>query len=105
MLASRNVPRVRPSTVRVNENFMLPPEAKSLRSGESKARRGSFQRASLPGDRSTLKFVRRPVLLVELERDHVDRVVPGDGLQAQRGAIFLAADGGQEGIEVWRRLA
>src|SRR3569833_1201043 len=44
-----------------------------------------LQRAAVPsGRRSMNQLVRGPVVLVELEGDHLGRVVPGNGLQAQR---------------------
>ena len=38
-----------------------------------------------------IELIGRPVVLVELQGDHVGLAVPADGLQAQRGAIGLAA--------------
>src|SRR5579871_1745219 len=66
---------------------------------------GGIERDPLPATVGlTIELVRRPVMLVELQRDDVGLPVPGDRLQTQRGAILFAAYHRDEGIEIRRRL-
>src|SRR5205823_12744019 len=53
----------------------------------------SLECAPHPATGAVRELVRRPVVLVELERDHFRGVIPGDGLQAHRGAIGPSGDG------------
>src|SRR6185437_16232418 len=63
----------------------------------------SAERGAHPALRRMPQLVAWPVVLVELEGDHLGRIVPSDRLQAHRGAVGAARDGGEERVEVRSR--
>src|SRR5260370_25021420 len=69
--------------------------------GAATLRIASLECAPYPAtSRRAREFVRRPVVFVELERDHFRGVVPGDGLQTHRGAIGAPGDGLEKRVQI-----
>src|SRR3974390_2083490 len=60
----------------------------------------SLERRALPAGRRAAQLVRGPVMPVQLESDDLGGVVPGDGLQAHRGAVGTPGHRSQKRIEV-----
>src|SRR6267154_2322818 len=82
-------------------NWRLSRRADGGPRGAATRRLASLECAPHPATlRRVRKFVRWPIVFVELERDHFRSVVPGDGLQAHRGAIGPPGDGLEKCVQI-----